>query len=164
MNPIIKTFEDAAKKQGIAIEKSEDTRKVKTYEGKEVDLKQVLYRTTLQLGEHGLVPASILFQDDDKRKCINYQISYSSVAQITDRNQLPEVLEQLNQMNVSKTGYYHFTVHPDGSIGLRNVGLTTEDITAVLDIFVFAGRLIGMLLNDLKNIKGIKVLPAKPRK
>ncbi|WP_018658809.1 hypothetical protein [Allofustis seminis] len=159
MNPIIEKFETAAKERNIVLERSEDTKMVKTYGGKEVELKQVLYRTTLQLGERGYVPASILFQDDDAKTKINYQISYSRVAQVSDRNKLSDILLALNALNASKTGYYNFIVQPDGGISLRHVGLTTIDIESMLETFVFAGKLIGILLKDLENMDGVEVLP-----
>lgn len=159
MTAIINKFEDEAKKRGVVLEKSTDVKKVKTYGGKEIDLKQVLFRTTMRLGDKGLVPASILFQDDKDKTRINYQITYNSVAQISDRSKHFEILQKLNELNLSKTGYYHFLVHSDGRISLRNVGLTTIDVEAMLETFLFAGKLIGMLLSDLENIEGIQPLP-----
>lgn len=159
MTAIINKFENEAKKRGVVLEKSTDVKKVKTYGGKEVDLKQVLFRTTLQLGEKGLVPASILFQDDAEKTKINYQITYSSVAQISDRNKLFDILQKLNELNLSKTGYYHFVVHSDGRISLRNVGLTTIDVEAMLETFLFAGKLIGILMMDLENMDGVEIMP-----
>lgn len=102
----------------------------------------------------------MIIHDSDQPR-VNYQVTYNKIGYVTDRNKMPQITTELNEINAMRSGYYRFVVSGDGEIIMRHLGITGEDVSPMMDIFVYGGRILRALLPELGRIDGIDVSQMK---
>lgn len=156
MSLITRNFEEVAKERKIEFEHQENRHPLKNAEGKEVVQVQQFYQTSLKIGETEAVPCAVIIHDAPMDR-VNYQITYNHIGQVTDRNKLPAILEKLNDINSLKSGYFHFVISAAGELSMRHLGMTGEDVKPMMDTFIAGGRILNLLLPELRDISGLKI-------
>ncbi len=155
MSILTERFLQEAESRQIKFNTKQVERTMKDKEGNEIPHKQLILQTALQVSEDKVVPCSVIIHDTDKMDHVNYQITYSRVGLVTDRLQLPAILEKLNELNSVETGYYHFIVSPDGELQMRNLGILGADPVATLTVFMHGGRILRAIMPKLEEIEGL---------
>lgn len=154
MSLITDKFKQVAQDQNIKFTDKVLEKPMKDKNGNEIQQKQAVFQSGLRVNEDKIVPCSVIIHDAAGDR-VNYQITYNRVGYVTDRNKLPEVMVELNELNRIRSGYYHFAVTPDGEVHMRNLGITGEDVRPLINTFVFGGRILKALLPELEKIDGI---------
>src|SRR5690625_404345 len=103
----------AAEQKNVKFNAREIERTLKDKDGNEVSHKQVDLQTALQVDQNKVVPCAVVLHDNEDLEYINYQMNYNRIGLVTDRNELPNILEKINELNGMKSGYYHIVVNPD---------------------------------------------------
>lgn len=129
-------------------------------EGDTVEQQQLMFQSALRVTKSKPVGCAVIIHDAPLER-VNYQITYNKIGYVTDRNKLPEILTELNDLNAMRSGYYRFLVSGDGEVFMRFLGITGEDVAPVMDIFMFGGRILRALLPELEKIEGIDLTPRK---
>src|SRR5699024_3939833 len=127
----------------------------KNKEENEIDHKHAILETELQVDQNTAVPYAAVLHNDDNLEYINYQMNYNRIGLVTDRNELPNILEKINELNGMKSGYYHFVVNPDGELHMRNLGIMGDDPTPAISTFIHGGRILRLVMAELRELKGI---------
>lgn len=154
MSLITDKFKQVAQDQNIKFTDKVLEKPMKDKNGNEIQQKQVVFQSGLRVNENKIVPCSVIIHDAAGDR-VNYQITYNRVGYITDRNKLPDIMVELNELNRVRSGYYHFAVTPDGEVHMRNLGITGEDVRPLINVFVFGGRILKALIPELEKIDGI---------
>lgn len=155
MSELTDKFIQEAERKNVKFNAREMERPLKDKEGNEVAHKQVILQTALQVDQNKVVPCAVVLHDDDKLEYINYQMNYNRIGLVTDRNELPNILEKINELNGMKSGYYHFVVNPDGELHMRNLGIMGNDTTPAISTFIHGGRIVRLVMAELRELKGI---------
>ena len=82
-------------------------------------------------------------------------MNYNRIGLVTDRTELPRILEKLNELNGMKSGYYHFVVSPDGELHMRHLGIVGKDPVPAVNVFIHGGNILRMVMNDLASLDGL---------
>jgi len=154
MSLITDKFKQVAEDQNVKFNDKVIEKPLKDKNGNEVKQKQAVFQSGLRINEDKVVPCSVIIHDAAGDR-VNYQITYNRIGYVTDRNKLPDIMVELNELNRVRTGYYHFAVTPDGEIHMRNLGITGEDVRPLINTFVFGGRILKSLLPELEKIEGV---------
>lgn len=157
---ITEKFKQVAADQKVQFKDREITKPVKDKEGNEVEQKQVVFQSALQVEKGKPVPCAVIIQDSASDR-VNYQITYNKIGYVKDRNKLPDILVALNDLNSVRSGYYHFVVGQDGELHMRSLGITGEDVRPLVNTFIFGGRILRSLMPELKQIEGLDLTPRK---
>lgn len=155
MSILTDRFLQEAEKKKLEFSSRVVERSLKDKKGKEIPHEQLILQTALKVSEEKVVPCSIFIHDTDKMDYVNYQITYNRVGLVTDRNELPTILEKINELNSMKSGYYHFAVSPDGELSMRNLGILGIDPLPTLNTFMHGGRILRSIMPELNTIKGL---------
>lgn len=155
MSELTDNFIEEAKSKNVKFNSRVMERPMKDKEGNEVQHKQMILQTALQVGKDKVVPCAVVLQDNDDLEYVNYQMNYNRIGLVTDRNELPRILEKINEINGMKSGYYHFVVKPDGELHMRHLGIVGKDVTPAISTFIHGGRILRMLMPELSEIKGL---------
>lgn len=155
MSIVTDRFMQEAEKKKIKFNSKVVERAIKDKEGNEVPHHQLILQTALQVSEEKVVPCSVIIHDTEKMEYVNYQISYNRIGLVTDRAELPTILEKINELNAVKSGYYHFIVNPDGELHMRNLGIVGIDPIPVVTTFMHGGRVLRAIMPELEKIDGI---------
>lgn len=155
MSILTERFLQEAESRQIKFNTKQVERTMKDKEGNEIPHKQLILQTALQVSEDKVVPCSVIIHDTDEMDYVNYQITYSRVGLVTDRLELPNILEALNELNSVKTGYYHFVVSPDGELQMRNLGILGADPVGTLTTFMHGGRILRAIMPELEELEGL---------
>lgn len=129
--------------------------KSKNRNGDEVIQRQNVLQTALQVAEDKVVPCAVVIHETDELDYVNYQMTYNRVGFVTDRNELPTILEKVNDFNTMKSGYYHFVVNPDGEIIMRHLGILGKDPVPAVNVFIHGGNILRLLMPELAKIAGV---------
>lgn len=129
--------------------------KSKNRNGDDVIQKQNVLQTALQISQDKVVPCAVVIHETDQLDYVNYQMTYNRVGFVTDRSQLPKILEKINEFNTMKSGYYHFIVNPDGEIIMRHLGILGEDPVPAVNVFIHGGNILRLLMNELAQLDGV---------
>lgn len=154
MSLITDKFKQVASDRSIGFKDQVLNRPIKTKDGKEIEQKQAVFQTGMQLNDEKVIPCSVIIHDAASDR-VNYQITYNRIGYVSDRNKMPQILEKLNELNTVRSGYYHFAVNQDGELHMRNLGITGEDVRPLVDTFVYGGRILRALFPDLQKISGL---------
>ena len=155
MSDLTDKFIQEAESKNVMFNAREYERPVKDPQGNEIKHKQVILQTSLQVNDDKVVPCAVVLHDDENLEYINYQMNYNRIGLVTDRNELPNILEKINELNGMKSGYYHFVVNPEGEINMRHLGIMWDDPTPALSTFIHGGRILRLLMTELSELKGI---------
>lgn len=155
MSILTDRFVQEAERKQIKFNSKVIERTMKDKEGNEIPHEQLVLQTALQVTEEKVVPCSVIIHDTEKMDHVNYQITYSRVGLVTDRLELPNILEKLNELNSVKTGYYHFIVSPDGELQMRNLGVIGIDPIPTVTVFMHGGRILRAVMNELEGLPGL---------
>lgn len=155
MSKITDRFLQAAESKNIKFSPRVVEKSLKDKEGNEIPHKQLILQTALRIHEGKAVPCSLFIHDTDEMDYVNYQITYNRIGLVTDRNELANILEKVNEINMMKSGYYHFAVSPDGELHMRNLGIIGEDPLPTINTFMHGGRILRALMPELNKIKGL---------
>ena len=155
MSELTDKFIQEAERKNVMFNAREYERPVKDPQGNEMKHKQVILQTSLQVNDDKVVPCAVVLHDDENLEYINYQMNYNRIGLVTDRNELPNILEKINELNGMKSGYYHFVVNPDGELHMRHLGIMGDDATPALSTFIHGGRILRLLMAELSELKGI---------
>ena len=155
MSKITKRFLEEAENKNLQFSSKVAERTLKDKEGNEVPHEQLILQTALRVNEEKIVPCSLFIHDTDEMEYVNYQITYNRIGLVTDRNELTNILEKINELNSMKSGYYHFAVSPDGELHMRNLGIIGEDPIPTLNTFMHGGRILRAILSELEEVKGL---------
>lgn len=123
--------------------------------GDEVIQKQKVLQTALQISQDKVVPCAVVIHETDTLEYVNYQMTYNRIGYITDRNQLPTILEKLNEFNSMKSGYYRFVISPDGEMSMRHLGILGPDPVPAVNIFIHGGNILRLLMREFSELDGI---------
>lgn len=129
--------------------------KTQNRNGDEVIQKQLVLQTALQVTKDKVVPCAVVIHETDKLEYVNYQMTYNRIGFITDRNELPRILEKINEFNSMKSGYYHFVVSPDGEVSMRHLGILGPDPVPAVNVFIHGGNILRLLMKELTALEGI---------
>lgn len=155
MSKITDRFLQEAEKKKLEFSSRVVERTLKDKEGNEIPHEQLILQTALRVNEEKVVPCSLFIHDTDKMDYVNYQITYNRIGLVTDRNELPKILEKINELNSMKSGYYHFAINPDGELHMRNLGILGIDPLPTLNTFMHGGRILRSIMPELQGIKGL---------
>lgn len=155
MSKITDRFLQEAESKNLKFSPRVVEKSLKDKEGNEIPHKQLILQTALRIHEGKAVPCSLFIHDTDEMDYVNYQITYNRIGLVTDRNQLPRILEKINEINMMKSGYYHFAVSPDGELHMRNLGIIGEDPLPTINTFMHGGRILRALMPELNKIRGL---------
>lgn len=154
MSLITEKFKRVAEDQNVKFKDKVLERPVTTKDGKEVTHKQHAFQSGLQIKKSKVVPCSVIIHDAPADR-VNYQITYNRIGYVTDRNKIGSVLEDLNELNRVRAGYFHFVISKDGELIMRNLGITGEDVRPLVNTFIYGGKILRALLPDLEKITGL---------
>lgn len=129
--------------------------KSKNRNGDDVIQKQNVLQTALQISQDKVVPCAVVIHETEQLDYVNYQMTYNRVGFVTDRTQLPTILEKINEFNTMKSGYYHFVVNPDGEIIMRHLGILGEDPVPAVNVFIHGGNILRLLMSELAQLDGV---------
>ncbi|GAA0353495.1 hypothetical protein GCM10008932_03200 [Alkalibacterium iburiense] len=160
MSKITDNFRYLAQDRKIQFKEREVKAPLRKKDGSEVEQKQLVFQTALRVNNEKAVACGVIIHDAESPR-VNYQITYNKIGYVTDRNKMPEITTQLNDLNAMRSGYYRFVISGDGEIIMRHLGITGEDVGPMMDVFVYGGRILGTLLPELAKIEGIDVSQAK---
>lgn len=155
MSVITDNFVEEAERKKVKFNGKEMERKGKDRKGNEVTTKQLVLQTALQVTDEKVVPCAVVLHETDELEYINYQMNYNRVGLVTDRSQLPRILEKVNELNAMKSGYYHFVVSPDGELHMRHLGILGEDPVPAVNVFIHGGNILRMVLGELAELEGL---------
>lgn len=155
MSIITDRFLQEAEKKNLEFSSRVVERNLKDKEGNEIPHQQLILQTALRVNEEKVVPCSLFIHDTDEMDYVNYQITYNRIGLVTDRKELPNILEKINELNTMKTGYYHFAITPDGELHLRNLGILGIDPLPTLNTFMHGGRILRAIMPELSELKGL---------
>lgn len=127
----------------------------KDREGKDIVSKQNVLQTALQINEDKVVPCAVVIHETDDLEYVNYQMNYNRIGFVTDRTELPNILEKINELNAMKSGYYHFVVNPDGELLLRHLGIMGKDAVPAVNTFIHGGNILKLVMNELAELNGL---------
>mgnify|MGYP006864952124 FL=1 len=154
MSLITEKFKQLADDQNVKFKDRVVEQPIKNKDGEEVTQKQHAFQTGLQVNKDKVVPCSVIIQESPSDR-VNYQITYNRIGYVTDRNKIGAVLEELNELNRVRSGYYHFAISKDGELIMRNLGITGEDVRPLINTFVFGARILRALYQELDQISGL---------
>ncbi|EXJ22542.1 hypothetical protein ADIAL_2128 [Alkalibacterium sp. AK22] len=160
MSTITENFSHLAQEKKIQFKSKDIETPVRKKDGEEVKQKQVVYQTALRVNKEKAVACGVIIHDADAER-VNYQITYNKIGYVTDRNKLPEIVTKLNELNAMRTGYYRLVISGDGEIIMRHLGITGHDVKAMMDVFVFGGRILNALIPELEKIEGLDLTQRK---
>lgn len=157
MSEITDHFLEEAKKREILFnsEVIESSRKDK--DGNEVPYEQSIFHTALRLNKNKIIRCSVFIHDTNKMDYVDYHITYSRIGIVTDRNELNHILEEINELNLRASGYYHFVVSEDGILHMRNLGIIGKDPIPALNVFLGGGIILKKIIPELEKIKGLDI-------
>lgn len=155
MSKLTDRFLQEAEEKKVKFSSRVAERKLKDKEGNEIPHEQLILQTALRVDEEKIVPSSIFIHDTDKMDYVNYQITYNRIGLVTDRNELPNILEKINELNSMKSGYYHFAISPDGELHMRNLGILGDDPVPTLNTFLHGGRILRAIIPELEKVEGL---------
>lgn len=155
MSVITDNFVQEAERKKVKFNGKEMERKAKDREGNDVTSKQLMLQTALQVTEDKVVPCAVVLHETDDLEYVNYQMNYNRIGLVTDRTELPRILEKLNELNGMKSGYYHFVVSPDGELHMRHLGIVGKDPVPAVNVFIHGGNILRMVMNDLASLDGL---------
>jgi len=160
MSAITEKFQHLAQDRKIQFKSKDIETPIHKKDGETVKQKQVVFQTALRVNKEKAVACGVIVHDSDQQR-VNYQITYNKIGQVTDRNKMPEITTALNEINAMRSGYYRFVISGDGEIIMRHLGITGEDVSPMMDVFIFGGRILRALLPELEKIEGVDVSQAK---
>ncbi|WP_208560182.1 hypothetical protein [Marinilactibacillus kalidii] len=160
MSTITDNFKALAEEKQIQFKTKEVPAPVRNKDGETTEQKQILFQSALRVTKDKPVGCAVIIHDASVER-VNYQITYNKIGYVTDRNKLPDILAALNELNAMRSGYYRFLVSGDGEIFMRFLGITSEDVRPVMDVFIFGGRILRALLPELEKMEGIDLTPRK---
>lgn len=129
--------------------------KSKNPNGDQVIQQQLVLQTALQVTQDKVVPCAVVIHETDSLEYVNYQMTYNRVGFVTDRNELPRILEKINEINSMKSGYYHFVVNPDGELLMRHLGILGPDPVPAVNVFIHGGNILRLLMKELGDLSGL---------
>ena len=160
MSVITDNFKHLAQEKKIQFKTKDIEAPIRKKDGEEVKQQQIVFQTALRVNQNKAVACGVIIHDADVPRA-NYQITYNKIGYVTDRNRLPEILTELNEINAMRSGYYRFVISGDGEIIMRHLGITGEDVKPMMDVFVFGGRILNALLPELEKIEGLDLTQRK---
>lgn len=155
MSKITDRFLEEAEEKKLKFSSKVAERTLKDKEGNEVPHQQLILQTALRVDEEKVVPCSLFIHDTDEMDYVNYQITYNRIGLVTDRNELNNILEKINELNTMKSGYYHFAISPDGELQMRNLGIIGTDPVPTINTFMHGGRILRKIMSELEEVKGL---------
>lgn len=155
MSQIIDNFLKEAENKRVKFNGKKMERPGKNREGEDITTTQNVLQTALQISEDKVVPCAVVIHDTDELEYVNYQMNYNRIGFVTDRNELPNILEKINELNAMKSGYYHFVVNPDGELHLRHLGIIGSDPIPAVNTFIHGGNILRMVMNELAELDGL---------
>lgn len=160
MSVITDKFKHLAQDRKIQFKSKDLETPIHKKDGETVTQKQIVFQTALRVTKEKAVACGVIIHDSDQPR-VNYQVTYNKIGYVTDRNKMPQITTELNEINAMRSGYYRFVVSGDGEIIMRHLGITGEDVSPMMDIFVYGGRILRALLPELGRIDGIDVTQMK---
>ncbi len=160
MSVITDNFKYLAQDRKIQFKTREIEAPIRNKDGEETPQKQLIFQTALRVKKDKAVACGVIIHESDATR-VNYQITYNKIGYVTDRNKMPEIVTELNEINAMRSGYYRFIVSGDGEIIMRHLGITGEDVSPMMDTFVYGGRILAALLPELAKIDGVDVSQRK---
>ncbi|GAB2319591.1 hypothetical protein IRB23SM22_18510 [Alkalibacterium sp. s-m-22] len=160
MSVITDNFKHLAQEKKIQFKTKDIEAPIRKKDGEEVKQQQIVFQTALRVNQNKAVACGVIIHDADVPR-VNYQITYNKIGYVTDRNRLPEIVTELNEINAMRSGYYRFVISGDGEIIMRHLGITGEDVKPMMDVFVFGGRILNALLPELEKIEGLDLTQRK---
>lgn len=154
MSLITDKFKRVAEDQKVQFKERDLSKPLKDKNGNEVEQTQKIFQSGLKLKEDKVIPCSTIIQDLPADR-VNYQITYSRIGYVSDRNKMPDILMKLNELNTVRTGYYFLAISKDGELFMRHLGIVGEDVRPLVNTFVYGGRIIRNLFPELEQIDGI---------
>lgn len=150
MEAITNALEKMFKEKNMPIEK------------RELENNQHLYSGAYRLAEDHTIPFNIVVRDFKEGSDVTeYQISYRKISQVQDYNKTPQVLEVINDLNRTASGYYNLVLAGDGEIYLRLLSRTTTDVKILYELLVFGSataRVVYPKLEKAINGREVEVL------
>lgn len=155
MSAITDNFVQEAEKKNVMFNSRVMERTMTDNQGNEVPHKQLILQTALQVDQEKVVPCAVVLHDTEDLDYVNYQMNYNRIGLVTDRNELPTILDKINELNAMKSGYYHFVVNPDGELHMRHLGILGMDATPALSTFIHGGRILRLIMPELQELAGL---------
>lgn len=155
MSKITDNFVKEAENKRVKFNGKEIERPAKDRQGKDITTTQLVLQTALQISEDKVVPCAVVIHETDDLDYVNYQMNYNRIGFVTDRNELPNILEKVNELNSMKSGYYHFVVNPDGELHLRHLGILGVDPVPAVNTFIHGGNILRLVMKELSELDGL---------
>lgn len=155
MSEITDNFVKEAERKRIKFNGKEIDRQGKDRKGNDVTTTQLILQTALQVTDDKVVPCAVVIHENDDLEYVNYQMNYNRIGFVTDRTQMPKILEKINELNSMKSGYYHFAVKPDGELHMRHLGIVGKDPVPAVNVFVHGGNILRLVINELDELDGV---------
>ncbi|GEK91195.1 hypothetical protein [Alkalibacterium kapii] len=160
MSKITDNFKYLAQDRKIEFKTKDIETPIRRKDGEDIVQKQMVFQTALRINEDKAVACGVIIHDSDQPR-VNYQVTYNKIGQVTDRNKMPQITSALNDINAMRSGYYRFVISGDGEIIMRHLGITGEDASPMMDVFVYGGRILRAVLPELEKIDGVDMSQIK---
>jgi hypothetical protein len=155
MSEITDNFLKEAERKKVKFNGKEIDRKGQDRRGNEVTTTQLVLQTALQVTDEKVVPCAVVIHETDDLEYVNYQMNYNRIGLVTDRNELPNILEKVNELNSMKSGYYHFVVNPDGELHMRHLGILGKNPVPAVNVFIHGGNILRLVMKELQELNGL---------
>ncbi|MBF0779856.1 MULTISPECIES: hypothetical protein [unclassified Granulicatella] len=112
----------------------------------------VLYHVDFTLSPTHILRMEMIFQAYVDKTDI--QLTYRYASFVKDYQRRAEVLELINQLNESHTGYYRLFLAGDGEVYLKTLMRVHDDILPAYESLIQGPPIVRGLLPDLEAING----------
>lgn len=83
---------------------------------------------------------------------VDFQISFKRIAYLTNYADKERVLELINELNLSKTYYYHLTLANDGELIMKTMAKTTEDVRPLYEMLIVGSNVLKLVTQEIEKI------------
>lgn len=112
----------------------------------------VLYHVDFTLKPTHLLRMEMIFQTNVDKTDI--QLTYRYASFVKDYHKRGEVLELINQLNESHTGYYRLFLAGDGEVYLKTLIRVHDNVLPAYETLIQGPAIVRAILPDLEAING----------
>lgn len=157
MSKITERFIKEAEKRQLKFHHEVVDQTGKDKKGNNFQYQQMVINGFSQVTKEKAVPYTIIIREEEEMDYVHYRIIISRVGFVTDRKKLPNILAELNELNIVKMGSYRAVVQPDGEIHMFNSGFIGIDPLPTLSTLISGMQTLGATMPVLKKIEGLDV-------
>ena len=113
---------------------------------------QTLYQGSFMAGPGRKVPFGIVVINGED--VVDFQITFKQIAYLTNYSDKTQLLEVLNELNLTKAFYYKVCLANDGEVLMKTMAKTTEDVRPLYEMLVVGSNVVKHVLEEVEKITG----------